>query len=694
MKSLASILFLIAISPLLSLKAEAADPIPAEFQPLHTVLESKLDTFLDTLKTQWNNGSVYPTVIGSSLIPLNPNFGDTLLVPAVFTANIKYMDRLQSLGVRGLAIDINYPLLDPNFRGATTSNLYLSMYKNIMDAARQRGFTVSIEVQPIFPNYSTLPVTPYYQSMTLNTYKLRYSEMLKTIAIQLKPDYLSVDNEPDTAATNTGFPVDNITTATQMTAFYLSELKNLGLSNIKYGSGFGTWQQNYMAWTNAYTDLANLDFLNIHIYPIDSDLLTRSLSIISTAQQKGKKVIEHEAWLNKWQVGDAVNAATSKAIFARNVYTFWQPLDQKFLTALTAMARTKQMDFISPFWSMFYFGGYMDYSSAASLSDDYKFTESIKQGIAAATANNTTSVGSWFTTLIQSSSPFPPIPDTILPSIPTNLVATPISSSQINLSWSASTDNVGVTGYKIYRSGNQIGTSANTSYSDTGLSPSTAYTYTVSAYDAAGNTSAQSSSASATTLAPNEPPPPNPTPVPTPTPPPNPTPTPTPIPPPTKIKFSIGQRVQTTSNLDVKALPFISGTLLGTKPIGALGTVVFGGISIDGFLWWNVNYDSGIDGWSVENYLQSYPTSTTQPIKLTKHLYRGIQDPQVEILQRFLISKGYLSIGLNTGYFGTLTMNAVRRFQCEYSIICSGSESDGYGQVGPRTRASLNPLVR
>src|SRR5215469_13186591 len=89
--------------------------------------------------------------------------------------------------------------------------------------------------------------------------------------------------------------------------------------------------------------------------------------------------------------------------------------------------------------------------------------------------------------------------DTTPPSVPAGLVGTAISSSQINLSWTASTDNVGVTGYNVYRGGTKIGTSGTTSYSDTGLTASTTYTYTVAAYDAAGNASAQSASVSATT---------------------------------------------------------------------------------------------------------------------------------------------------------------------------------------------------
>src|SRR5213082_916737 len=94
-----------------------------------------------------------------------------------------------------------------------------------------------------------------------------------------------------------------------------------------------------------------------------------------------------------------------------------------------------------------------------------------------------------------------PPPDTTPPTVPTGLTASAVSSSQINLSWTASSDNVGVSGYRVYRNGTQIATTGTTSCANTGLSPSTTYSYTVAAFDAAGNLSAQSSPASATTPA-------------------------------------------------------------------------------------------------------------------------------------------------------------------------------------------------
>ena len=73
------------------------------------------------------------------------------------------------------------------------------------------------------------------------------------------------------------------------------------------------------------------------------------------------------------------------------------------------------------------------------------------------------------------------------------------TGSSASLSWTASSDNVGVTGYQIYRNGTPVGTSASTTYTDQGLTAATAYGYAVRATDAAGNLSASSNAVTATT---------------------------------------------------------------------------------------------------------------------------------------------------------------------------------------------------
>src|SRR5207244_12778929 len=97
----------------------------------------------------------------------------------------------------------------------------------------------------------------------------------------------------------------------------------------------------------------------------------------------------------------------------------------------------------------------------------------------------------------------PAAADTQVPTVPNGLTATAASSTQVNLSWSASSDNVGVTGYTIYRGGTQLATVGGSSltYSDTTASATTSYGYTVDSYDAAGNHSAQSAAAAVTTPA-------------------------------------------------------------------------------------------------------------------------------------------------------------------------------------------------
>ncbi|MFS1511409.1 glycosyl hydrolase [Chengkuizengella sp. SCS-71B] len=89
--------------------------------------------------------------------------------------------------------------------------------------------------------------------------------------------------------------------------------------------------------------------------------------------------------------------------------------------------------------------------------------------------------------------------DTTPPSQPTNVIVTTTTSSSISLSWNASTDNVGVTGYDVYRDGSLVGTSVTTSYTDNGLTANTTYSYTVIAKDGAGNSSTASSAVQGTT---------------------------------------------------------------------------------------------------------------------------------------------------------------------------------------------------
>jgi chitodextrinase len=124
-----------------------------------------------------------------------------------------------------------------------------------------------------------------------------------------------------------------------------------------------------------------------------------------------------------------------------------------------------------------------------------------------------------------------------------------------------------VTGYRVYRNGIEIGATVNLSYGDTGLSPAKTYRYSVAAYDAAGNASTVSRAVSVKTQ---------------------------PLP---STKFAIGNRVRATWKATVYSTPSTSGTMLGSQLKGAAGTVIGGPWYANFRWWWQVNFDTGSDGW-------------------------------------------------------------------------------------------------
>jgi len=87
------------------------------------------------------------------------------------------------------------------------------------------------------------------------------------------------------------------------------------------------------------------------------------------------------------------------------------------------------------------------------------------------------------------------------------------------------------------------------------------------------------------------------------------------------------------------------------------------------------------------------PQGSLPTIRLTRTLARGSRNPDVKMLQQFLIAKNYLAPGNTTGFFGILTESALKKFQCDQKIICKGTPSGGWGVVGLRTRGIINQIL-
>ena len=170
------------------------------------------------------------------------------------------------------------------------------------------------------------------------------------------------------------------------------------------------------------------------------------------------------------------------------------------------------------------------------------------------------------------------------PSAPASLVASPVSPSEIDLSWAASTAGTyAIAGYRIYVNGASVPTAtvATTSYKSTGLLANTTNSYIVTAYDTATNESSPANITAVTW-------------------------------PPLSTKFSLNQQVQILATANIRQQPTngLVGAVIGTQPAGAVGTVVGGPVyaAINGvyYYWWNLSFSSSPSGWVAEDNLQTY----------------------------------------------------------------------------------------
>jgi glycosyltransferase involved in cell wall biosynthesis len=176
--------------------------------------------------------------------------------------------------------------------------------------------------------------------------------MMETVIRELRPDYLTMENEPDTQARNTGldFSLDNYIRLIN------AELSGLDRRGVAIGAGAGTWSKTEVFEALAKTDI---DYIDVHIYPINGNLLLPKLEQISRiARQNRKPWRIGEAWLYKT---DGAGYGDYQETYKRDAYRFWSPLDERFIRDLPELAGTLGAQSVNYFWVTFCFGN-LDYS--------------------------------------------------------------------------------------------------------------------------------------------------------------------------------------------------------------------------------------------------------------------------------------------------------------------------------------------
>jgi hypothetical protein len=223
---------------------------------------------------------------------------------------------------------------------------------------------VEIESSVLFANSAFSPITFDYSKLTFQKFELQRKEMIAALIQDLQPDYLDLGAEPDTQYKLTGFT--EFSSPESYTAYVSYILDGLNRDNTKLGAGSGTWVSDTYVQSLAVN--TSLDFISLHVYPIVGPSLQRLLTFSDIAKQNGKRVVLDEAWLYKVGTLQTQSIASNTEVFRNDAFSFWAPLDQEFLAAMVSAAKLEGIDYISPFWSMQFFG-YVDYTSdTATLS--------------------------------------------------------------------------------------------------------------------------------------------------------------------------------------------------------------------------------------------------------------------------------------------------------------------------------------
>jgi chitodextrinase len=465
-------------------KAGTPIPIPSVFQDLYTQMDTDLTSFNPTLGTP----STYPVLYTGTLTTANGNSGPQMLNAEYLTGIQLELQGLKAMGFQAVMIELPFPVLyQPFFTylgNQAEYQQFVNFYTQVAGMIRAEGMKLVIENDSAWPSgiWDGWNVAPYYATLDWTQYQQARAQTAIVVAQSMHPDYLVLMEEPDTEAGNSGqTEVNTVSGATGMVSLMLTSLQQAGITGIQLGAGMGSWDSQYLALTQGLAALP-LDFIDMHVYMINNQYLNNAMTIASTAAAAGKPITMTECWL--WKVRNSeLGVLDYNQISPRNAFSFWEPLDIYFLTTMQKLANYTKMRFLAPFASYEY-RAYLTYgSSNENLSPTQITTLENQQAGLAIEQAGFTSTGVYFYRDIVSPA------DTVAPTSPANLTGFSTATTTATVSWSASTDNVGVAGYYVFRNGVQIAITAETAYQDSGLTTATEYTYDVFAFDLAGNIS-------------------------------------------------------------------------------------------------------------------------------------------------------------------------------------------------------------
>jgi hypothetical protein len=364
----------------------ALPPVPAEYQATYDELQSTLATFVQSLPP--NKGE--PLMLGAELLYANSNAGEALLKPEVLPLVEGQLDALHAMGVDGVVVAIKFPMLEPDFPHSVE---YLQFYKQVSTEIHKRGMKFLVEAGPVFSGTIYSPLSVDWSKYNQDSFIAAQQNELVTIANEIQPDYLQIADEPGTIAMLSGVKF----TPADYAAFIQSSIEKIGhRQGMKLGAGSGTWEDP--AYMNDLMNIQGLDCIDIHIYPIgrNANLLERAYEAATQARASGKCAVISEAWLYKVSSSEMTTLSGNfEQVYGRDAFSFWEPLDESFIRAVTKLSQASGVEFVSFFWTRYFFA-YLDYDQYHTLTPQQINRQATQASIANTQTNTLSPLGTFF----------------------------------------------------------------------------------------------------------------------------------------------------------------------------------------------------------------------------------------------------------------------------------------------------------
>ena len=463
-------------------------PVPSEYQDLYSTLTTQINSFDTAVRADWN-GSKYPVLYSAQLQTANSDQYTELLGTYYYSGTVlPELEEQQALGASSVTVHINFPILYQPFytTNPTQYQQFVNFYQRLAADVRARGMKLIVETITTtpFPGNLGTSFTSYYKSLSWSAYMTGRAVNAQNVAQLIAPDYMSVITEPDTEQENTGQAnAGTVSGSTQLLQTILSTLSAAGVTNVAVGAGAGTWIKSFTSYIQSFA-ATSISYVDMHIYPVNNNDFLNALTAAPTIQAAKKEIAITEAWDMKVRNSELGKLSTT-TLYGRDPFSFWGPVDISFISALMDFGNAEHVTFISPFWTHYFFA-YLDFNTYGTSTSSQILLASDQASYNANQIGTFTPTGiSWMNGII-------PGPDRTAPLVPAPPYTTNVFPNSIHLAWAATSDNTGVAAYNLFRNGLPLTTTSQFTFIDNNLTPGETYTYTLDAFDASGNVSAQS----------------------------------------------------------------------------------------------------------------------------------------------------------------------------------------------------------